>query len=528
VTHVDAGGITDGGLLLAGRYRVQRRLGSGAMGVVWLALDERLDRLVAVKQLWPGPADSGDSAQRVMREGRIAARLRHPHVVTVHDVAEDDGQPLLVMEYVPARSLATVVAEQGSLTPPVAARVGAQVAAALAAAHAAGVVHRDVKPANVLVGDDGTAKIADFGISHATGDVSITRAGVVAGTPAYLAPEVARGHSPSPDSDVYSLGATLYAAVEGRPPFGEDTDNAIAVLHRVAEGRIPPPARAGALMPVLLAMLAPEPARRPTASQVSGALEAVAEGRPVHPRLLSPAAGRTQPVVTPAAGTMPVLPLHGPGGTRLDNTPVAPASDAAGGKVRRGSRRSLLLAATGVAVVVIAVVIALTQRSGSPATTAPPPPTPTAPALDPATLTGAVSAYYALLPAHPDQAWQRLGPALQVPGPSPYRSYWSTVTGLTVTSPPDVTGPDTVTIALRLTLGNRTVVTETHQLGLIPGAPTPLINSDTVLNSQTATPAPPPPAPATTQAQEQKGSGGTDRKGEDKRKGEPEKRGHGG
>jgi hypothetical protein len=299
VTHgrTDGPAVNAADGLLADRYRLRSRLGAGAMGVVWLALDERLQRLVAVKQLWPGvgldPAESERSRQRVMREGRIAARLRHPSAITVHDVAEHNGQPVLIMEYFPSRSLAAVVAEQGPLAPATAARIGAQAAAALAAAHAAGIVHRDVKPGNLLVGDDGTVKIADFGISHAVDDVSVTQVGVVGGTPAFMAPETARGYEPTAESDIFSLGSTLYTAVEGTPPFGGDTDNALAMLHRVAAGNVPPPHQAGPLVPVLMAMLHPDPDQRPVAGQVTSALQAVADGRAIALATVAPGGGRS-------------------------------------------------------------------------------------------------------------------------------------------------------------------------------------------------------------------------------------------
>jgi len=188
------------------------------MGVVWTALDERLHRTVAVKQLLLQPglaeADTDEAKRRAMREGRIAARLQHPHAVAVYDVAEDDSQPWLIMEYLPSKSLSGVLSERGTLPPRDVASIGMQVASALAAAHNAGIVHRDIKPGNILLGDDGTVKITDFGISRATGDVTVTATGMLAGTPAYLAPEVAKGYDPGSPSDVFSLGSTLYAAIE--------------------------------------------------------------------------------------------------------------------------------------------------------------------------------------------------------------------------------------------------------------------------------------------------------------------------
>ncbi|PXX59232.1 serine/threonine protein kinase [Nocardia tenerifensis] len=299
--------------LIAGRYRLTDPIGTGAMGVVWRGTDVRLRRTVAVKQLILAPGLSRTAALeaklRAMREGRIAARLHHPHAITVFDVAEDDGQPWLVMEYMDAPSLAARLAGNRTLPPVEVARIGAQAAGALAAAHDAGIMHRDVKPANLLVGDDGTVKITDFGISRAVGDVTVTATGFLAGTPAYLAPEVARGENPEPASDVFALGSTLYAAVEGQPPFGEG-DNPLAVLHAVARGEVPEPKEAGALGPVLMRLLAPTIDARPTMREAQQALEAVAEGRV--PSLVKPALTKALPAPGSDNATT-VLPQPGGG-----------------------------------------------------------------------------------------------------------------------------------------------------------------------------------------------------------------------
>jgi serine/threonine protein kinase len=267
--------VSDEGELIAGRYRLVSRLGSGAMGVVWQARDERLHRIVAIKQLLL-PARLSDSeveeaSRRAMREGRITARLHHPHAIAVYDVAEHAGQPCLVMEYLASRSLAAVLSTQGVLSPEEVASIGSQIASALTAAHQAGIVHRDIKPGNVLLAEDGTVKITDFGVSHAVGDVTVTATGMLAGTPAYLAPEVAQGHSGGFSSDVFSLGATLYTALEGMPPFGINT-NPIALLHQVASGEIIAPRRSGPLTPVLLRLLQRNPEQRPTMDQAYDAL----------------------------------------------------------------------------------------------------------------------------------------------------------------------------------------------------------------------------------------------------------------
>ncbi|MCR3746344.1 serine/threonine-protein kinase [Lentzea californiensis] len=334
--------MTDDGRLVAGRYRLSQRIGSGAMGVVWTAHDERLHRTVAVKQLLLQPglaeADTDEAKRRAMREGRIAARLQHPHAVAVYDVAEDDSQPWLIMEYLPSKSLSAVLSERGTLPPRDVASIGMQVASALAAAHNAGIVHRDIKPGNILLGDDGTVKITDFGISRATGDVTVTATGMLAGTPAYLAPEVAKGYDPGSPSDVFSLGSTLYAAIEGEPPFGL-SENTIALLHKVASGKVNPPRNAGPLTALLMRLLRAEPEDRPTMAEARDALAAVANGQAAPaftPAVVAPThppSWRGAPVQQPQqqAATRALTPPHGhqqappsPNATRVDmHTPPA-------------------------------------------------------------------------------------------------------------------------------------------------------------------------------------------------------------
>jgi ABC-type branched-subunit amino acid transport system substrate-binding protein len=266
---------------LVGRYTLEERVGAGGMGVVWRATDTLLDRVVALKQVRVdrlGEDDATDVRDRVAREARAAARLHHPHAVTVFDVVEDAGDRWLVMEYLPSRSLDDLVKADGPLEPRAAARCGVAVAEALAAAHAAGMVHRDVKPANVLMGHSGVVKLADFGISVVMGDTRLTQTGVLVGTLGYLAPEVANGADATPASDVFSLGATLYAAVEGRAPFAADGEaNPFRLLRAAAEGDYPPPRNAGPLTDVLSAMMCRDPAERPTAVEAAAMLTEVAD-----------------------------------------------------------------------------------------------------------------------------------------------------------------------------------------------------------------------------------------------------------
>ncbi|MFI9814853.1 serine/threonine-protein kinase [Saccharothrix variisporea] len=301
------------GSTVGGRYALAERVGSGAMGVVWRAHDALLDREVAVKQLrWPdlSPDEARVAGARALREARNAARLHHPNAVAVFDVVVEDDRPWLVMEYVPARSLAELLADHGPLDHAETARIGGHVASALAAAHAAGIVHRDVKPSNVLIGHDGVVKLTDFGISRAANDGTLTDSGMITGTPAYLAPEVARGDQPGTAADVFSLGATLYAASEGRPPYGS-SDNSLGLLYKAANGDITPPTP-GKLSGVLTRLLAVDPAERPSASDTVDLLANPPADRP-RPGWMAPAIAAT--ILVLAAGAIAAASLTSPTAT---------------------------------------------------------------------------------------------------------------------------------------------------------------------------------------------------------------------
>src|SRR5829696_5477913 len=266
------------GRVVGGRYALSDVLGRGGMGTVWLATDQVLERQVALKEV-TFSVDLSDEDRRIlrertMREARAAARLDHPCVTTVYDVVEDGGKPWLVMERVSARSLQDILEEQGPLPPAAVARIGLDVLAALEAAHEAGIVHRDVKPANVLVARDGGACLTDFGIATATGDSSLTTGGALIGSPSYMAPERAYGDEPKPPVDLWSLGATLYAAVEGRPPF--DRGEAMATLMAVVSEHPAAMLRAGPLEPVLRGLLTKDPDQRSTVAAARQQLSAVA------------------------------------------------------------------------------------------------------------------------------------------------------------------------------------------------------------------------------------------------------------
>ena len=258
------------GRLVSGRYRLHEPIGRGAMGVVWRGRDELLDREVAVKEV-RAAAENDGIYQRTLREAKAAARLNHPGVVTVFDVVEDDGSPWIVMELVRARSLDRLIAEDGPLRPLQAAQVGQLLLSALECAHAAGVLHRDVKPGNVLVIGDGV-KLTDFGIATYPGDPALTQVGMVYGTPGYTAPERVRGERATPASDLWSLGATLYTAVEGRGPFSRPGGSA-AIFAAVAHEAAPRAPSAGPLGPVIDALLLADPAQRPDVATTARLLD---------------------------------------------------------------------------------------------------------------------------------------------------------------------------------------------------------------------------------------------------------------
>jgi serine/threonine protein kinase len=250
--------------VVAGRYRLRSVLGSGSMGTVWSAYDEFLHRPVAVKEvrLPPGvpPAHADELRERTLREARAIAVLSHPNVIILHDVARENGEPFVVMELLPSRSLAHILRDHGPLSVEQAAAVGNAVAAALEAAHAAGITHRDVKPGNVLVAADGRIKLTDFGIARNVSEATMTRTGMMLGSPAYIAPEVASGGAVTTGADLWGLGATIFASVEGHPPYDADGDP-LETVGLVVNGEVPQPSP-GPLASVISALMAKEPTTR--------------------------------------------------------------------------------------------------------------------------------------------------------------------------------------------------------------------------------------------------------------------------
>ncbi|MFD7029699.1 protein kinase [Streptomyces sp. NPDC059917] len=326
---------TGAGAVLAGRYRLGEPIGSGGMGKVWRAHDELLSRTVAVKELTAGlyvaEADRAVLHARTKKEARAAARIAHPAVVTVHDVFEHDDRPWIVMEYIDGPSLAEAAKAAGRIEPREAARIGLHVLGALRAAHAVGVLHRDVKPGNVLLAKDGRVLLTDFGIAAIEGDTSITRTGELVGSIDYLAPERVTGGAPDPASDLWSLGATLYTAVEARSPFRRTSP--ISSLQAVVNDEPPALRQAGALGAVITALLRKDPAQRPSAAEAERMLLQAMEGRePKSAHAYVPTRGLTPeelatpaPGPTPAAEPEPAAHAAGPARFRTE-APTAPSA----------------------------------------------------------------------------------------------------------------------------------------------------------------------------------------------------------
>jgi hypothetical protein len=393
------------GRLIAGRYRLDEPIGRGAMGVVWRARDELLDRDVAVKEVLISEALSDDERanayQRTLREARTAARLSHRGVVAIYDVAEEDGRPWIIMELVPAKSLDQIVTESGPLSPRRAGRVGQLLLAALASAHAAGVLHRDVKPSNVLLGSDGRAVLTDFGIATFQGDPRLTQTGMVMGSPGYTAPERIRGGPATPASDLWSLGATLYTAIEGHGPF-EKRGGAITTMSAITHEDPPPCPAAGPLGGIILALLRRDPAGRPDAQTAARLItnmlhvlpdERVPEGATVFsappppvsaPEAVGATVGAGAPVATVAAGAGAAAPetaLEGPparSGLITDaarqNPPTRPqeyqSAPADGTDAPPPRRRGWLIAVVAVVVAVcVGVAVAIAVKGGPPPAT---------------------------------------------------------------------------------------------------------------------------------------------------------------
>src|SRR3954452_1005795 len=461
---------------IADRYRVGRPIGHGGMGTVWLCRDERLERDVAVKQIGTLPGETAPDLARAMREARSSAALNHPHVVSIYDVVEeDDAHIWLVMEYVASRTLAQVIAEDGPLPPEVAVGIGAQIAAALATTHAAGTIHRDVKPGNILVTSENVAKISDFGIARAHDHGQLTRSGLVIGTPTYFSPELARGETPTAACDVWALGASLFAAVEGQPPY-EDQPNALALLATIASTPPPAPHNAGFLTEPIERMLDPDPGSRWSMQDAAHVLERLRE------RHARKAQGPATSELTIPAEAVPEAPVAATSAAlRTGEDDVEPARDE-----DRRRRPGAFLIAGLVGLLALAAVVGFLllqdnsadpsvasdpkahppgthhssratpptsqptrSPSSSPAQSQPPPSTTTQPTTTTTTTTqppstsGAVVGasaerfvqnYYDALPGDTRTGWSALSPGFQaeIGGYGDYQGVWSTISAVSV------------------------------------------------------------------------------------------------
>jgi eukaryotic-like serine/threonine-protein kinase len=428
--------------LIGERYEMRRPVGQGGMGTVWLCTDQTLHRDVAVKRMGSLPGETTAGAARAMREARLTAAMNHRNAVAVYDVVEHDGATWLVMEYFPSRNLGAIIDEDGPLSPSRAGHIGAQVASALAAAHKLGIMHRDVKPSNILVGDGDDAKLSDFGIARAEVDATLTQTGMMTGTPAYLAPEIATGDGPTPASDVWALGATIYAAVEGDPPFGT-SGNPVHLMSRIVQEPVARPNHAGPLLPVLGEMLAKDPRSRPTMAEAASRLE-------------RPPPERTRVEAMPP----PAVPVGRPYNEGVD-----------------GNRRRWAPVLVGLIVVLILVVggwALLRGNGGQDEPTASDPPDRATPSANKPTdakqteqqptesqssetqptthtpkpqPTGSpadfVRDYYSLMPDDTDAGWTMLGGSLKSQGKANYEDFWNTIDdvelgSVTVESPTSV------------------------------------------------------------------------------------------
>ena len=500
--------------LIAGRYQVLRAIGRGGMGTVWLCRDNVLGREVAVKQMGALSGESATATKRAMREARSAAAFNHPNAVAVYDVVNHHGRPWLVMEYVEGQTLADEISRDGQISPRRVAEIGAQLAGALARAHERRIVHRDIKPANVLIDKAGRPKISDFGIARGQGDDQLTAIGFITGTPGYLSPELARGEDPHPASDVWALGATLYAAVEGRSPY-ESRSNPIALLRAIATERPRPMTHAGALAPAIAAMMDEDPARRwdmATSAKRLGGIAAV-EAAAVMP-VVEPGDTAVMPVESGDTAVMPVesvdtafMPVVESAGTAVlpvviaappvESTKRLPA--AAPPPDGRGSgRRRVALAFSAFLVAAIGMAFLLSQlgdqgsntaapattRATAPAKTAAP--SPSKIAEEPITrgeqkdVESFVKSYYSNVTKDTDRTWDQLSPRMQsfARGREGYDDFWKSIDKVRVNQVRAYASGTKASVDLTFTRDDGSTSTETHQLTFVTLDGDYLIDSD--------------------------------------------------
>ena len=427
--------------MIADRYDLEREIGRGGMGAVWLGRDTVLGRDVALKRIGLMPGAASPDLQRAEREARLAARLNHPHVVAVFDLIEDQDETWLVMEYVEGITLSAFVKRDGALTPDEAAPLVRQAADALAAAHEAGIVHRDVKPSNMLVTPDGEVKLTDFGIARAEADASLTRTGLVTGSPAYLAPEVASGSTATEAADVWSLGATLYHLLAGHPPY-DVNENLMGALYKIVHEEPPRLENAGWLSPVLENTMTREAGERWRMTQVRDFLDQE-NAVTIHPAPI----GATDPDGTRVMMATPSEPVAVPP-VVVDPQIAGLTGPESGGRRRRRSPWPwVALAAVLLAVAAIAGAALVGARNDStPSAHQKPPtrssasgPSSSSTAGDRATaMRSFITDYLSTVTSDQHASWAMLTPAFQQAsgGFGSYQGFWRTISSAT---PRDIT-----------------------------------------------------------------------------------------
>ena len=465
--------------IVGNRYRLEREVGRGGMGAVWLGMDTLLRRPVALKQIGKLPGEDEPDAARVRREARVSAMLNHEHVVAVFDLVESGDQPWLVMEYLESENLAQRIRRQGPADPDEAAMLVTQAADALAAAHRAGIVHRDVKPSNMLVTRDGLLKLGDFGIARAKSDVTLTQAGFVTGSPSYLAPEVAAGQSATAASDVWSLGATLYHVVEGEPPY-DASENLMGTLYRIVHEEPPRSDRAGWLEPLLRATMHRDPAARWTADQVATYLDRgpSAGARRTESTQVMAAVPRTDTAPRPAVGAPPATPAEAAPAVGAADLAPDPTRDSPRERHRRVPVALLAVAATVLAVVLGGWLLTREDDTGGAGTstgsgTTDASSSPSSPSGSPSdagpTAQGMedfAASYLATVTEDPATTWKQLTPAFQEQsgGFKGYEGFWSTIDSATLVS---ATGdPENMTVSYRVTYDKANGSTSTSDVTL--------------------------------------------------------------
>lgn len=466
-----------------------REVGRGGMGAVWLGRDEVLGRDVALKRVGAAPAGGeGADLARAEREARLAASLNHPHVVAVFDLTTEDDETWLVMEYVEGATLAEVIRRRGAMSPDEAAPLLRQAAEALASAHEAGIVHRDVKPSNIMVTPNGQVKLTDFGIARMEADATLTQTGMVTGSPAYLSPEVATGRPATDRSDVWALGATLFHALAGRPPY-EVGDSLVGTLYRIAHEDPPRLTDAGWLAPLLEATMTPDPGDRWPMRRVARFLAAGPSdaGHGEETQVM------TAPVPAAGAATSEASDASRDGAAA---TPASPASGTAADRRRRRTGPALLAALAVTAVAALVAVLLLggddereptrSEPSGEPTPSAEDPgetrsarPSPSPSPSEPRTTSPAERAtameafvleYVGNVTVDPATTWRQLTPGFQEAsgGFGQYTRWWNTIASADVREIEADPGAGTVTYTVDYTKTDGSGISDTVTLRLQP------------------------------------------------------------